>query len=550
MKICQTIRDNEEIFKRSSIYLLDNDIDRNFEFFVFVDAGNEENRPLFLKALRVALGFDKEEDQNVKNECKKEWETWFDNKEQPAPEFDILKWLKIAIEKYPYRLFVVISPDEWAQNGHNPITSNFWYDGKLPEEGWKLQKDDNEAFLTPAKDTRRWKKSKFLYKRICWISINEFKRGVPWGDNTTKRNYSAFPVLKDLFQNMDQNKARAEYFKLWLYLKWVKHVAIRIRELKEQKKLCLWFYQLHDISSQERRNPPYFPASLPKPFRTYEKSKFIQGCILDWTKMLIQTLKNNEEFKNYFNTSETMNFSFCVFRRHGHVLEYQEKNNKGWELTMDFDSNACIYGEFLTGILSYLIQFLDATSASGNSNIRSINFLLAITEQALMRIFVVDERVQENYLKFSKRDAGYILGQRVFISYLDEPDTYDQKKRPDNGIYASILSQDQPALRIYQNRNQNFEVIFQKDRLSSDCLIIHQGIFDKYGNETKADIQDKVLKWKEHIPFIIVTSGRGIPSNIARGVKFLPFSNLKSCLQGVRFEKLTLVKQLLSLKEI
>ncbi|RMF55073.1 MAG: hypothetical protein D6748_15670 [Calditrichaeota bacterium] len=548
MGICETIKEShEKLLRRISIYPLKNDEDRDFEFYVFVDAGNENRRPLFLKALRVALGFDEKETSQITKQCQDEWNELFNKKEkQPSPEFSVLNWVKIAIEQYPYRLFVVIDPNHWIQNQQNPLNLKFWYEGEISDECWKLHTDENESFLTFAEDTRKWVRSKFLYKRICWIEIEEFEKVVPWIQGAEDVEYYSFPDLQETFQNIEPTeKAKGEFFKLWLYLKWIQHVFIRIRDIQKQKRLCLWFYQLHDISSQEKRYPPYFPSSLPKPFRTVEGAKFIQGCVLDFEEMSFKIIENIEK---YFENEQNNSFVFCVFRRHGNVWELEDKK-EAWELIMDFDSDPVLYGEYLTGTLSYLTRFLDATSASGAYSLQSANFVFSIAEQALFRLFLIDERIQEKYIKFTKQDAGYVLGQRIFISYLDQPNIYDQKRKPDKAIYSCISSQDKPELKICKNGNKNFEVLFKGDAIFPDCLIIHQGILDKWYNENKISIQNKILEWKESIPFLIVTSGRGTPSNLPRGVKFIPFSNLETCLIGSRFEKITAMKQFFILKE-
>ena len=64
-------------------------------------------------------------------------------------------------------------------------------------------------------------------------------------------------------------------------------------------------------------------------------------------------------------------------------------------------------------------------------------------------------------------------------------------------------------------------------KLTLDALIIHQGILDE------AEISNYthfVIKLKDKVPFVIITSGRGRPPTLPYGIKFLPFSVIEGFL--------------------
>lgn len=168
------IKEKEKELKKHSIYMLDDDEhDRGFEFFVFIDSGDDKNRPYFLKELyNVAINGEVGKGFAVlghKDELKK----WLGINSNDDKRLTPLNWLKIAIERYPYRLFVVIDPGKWENNGKTPI--------------------ENENL------------HKFLKKRICWIDKKDF--------------YLA--------------NSNLEKMKTWLAGLWISHILKDIREYQD-----------------------------------------------------------------------------------------------------------------------------------------------------------------------------------------------------------------------------------------------------------------------------------------------------------------------------
>ncbi len=151
----------QQKLNKNSIFLLsyqneddEKKAERDFEFFVFVDPQKDEDRPDFLKVLYYYLIKDAFPDPKEKyiNELKN-WLKIDENNSLINP----LNWLKIAIERYPYRLFVVIDSKKWMVNGHSPLEDNFWL-----------------YSYSQRSKPEKWKRSQFLYKRICWVDRNAF----------------------------------------------------------------------------------------------------------------------------------------------------------------------------------------------------------------------------------------------------------------------------------------------------------------------------------------------------------------------------------------
>lgn len=106
---------------------------------------------------------------------------------------------------------------------------------------------------------------------------------------------------------------------------------------------------------------------------------------------------------------------------------------------------------------------------------------------------------------------------------------------------------DSPNMRVNVNVKQG-EVVCTLDslgggivlpapELQADLLIIHQGVLDKApkkfdANNTEVGQKELLAQLRKRFPFVIVSSGRGVPSNLLQEEKFLPFSLLQANLLG------------------
>ena len=199
-----------------------------------------------------------------------------------------------------------------------------------------------------------------------------------------------------------------------------------------------------------------------------------------------------------------------------------------------------------------------------------------LAESGLLRILVVDERMAEMCLNtvddIDARSIAYMLtrclgvsptiwhiafGAKVYIcthfGFCKEPqplyegylqkvnksyERYQQFVPP----YLSVQVGDQQIICKYwylDDGNIKYGVL--KD---IDMLIIHQGVIDGIRGVTVKGFLDKV---REHIPFVVVESGRGIPPNLPPDAKFLPFSILAHLIGGKRVAKYSLTQVVMGL---
>ena len=142
--ICKALHNQEDKLRQHSIYILSDDSDTDFDFYVLVSSvesplnnenfKNEKNE--FLKELFNFLAkannisYKNFADETHRNQLRE----WIGEGVEDK-DLTVLNWLKIAIEKYPYRLFVAVDNVEEYKNC----------------------------------------KSKFIKKRICWIDKESIK---------------------------------------------------------------------------------------------------------------------------------------------------------------------------------------------------------------------------------------------------------------------------------------------------------------------------------------------------------------------------------------
>jgi hypothetical protein len=173
--------EKKDELKQHSIFILPDDKETDYEFYVLVGDDKSDNE--FLKELFNFLNTsnNKFADYKHKEELKKWLGITDDNDRLLTP----LNWLKIAIERYPYRLFVAVdNPDEYKKASQ---------------------------------------KSKFLNQRICWIKREDLGRAF-----LNEKEFNLLEIKK--LDNNPTGKNLINELKpyqrgiLWLYYKWIEHI--------------------------------------------------------------------------------------------------------------------------------------------------------------------------------------------------------------------------------------------------------------------------------------------------------------------------------------
>ena len=502
-QVCETLRIRQDDLHKDSIYLLNTDEqDRDFEFFVLVDPGDEDARCEFLQELFQILIVD--ETQFYESAHKSKLQEWLGTSEEKDRDLTPLNWLKVKIEHYPYRLFVVIDPQQWQKNGQSVFEAGFWRQAPV-----------------------------FLKKRICWISKTDFQK------------------------KLEQVGDELERLRFWLMQQWLVHICSNLLGCEPNKSghLVLYFNQLYEGNDEFHR-----PTTLPSVLAIGIDQKQIEKRAEAFDKIYRLNLFEGRDIEKIDDDAIAPDDHILFFSRHRNFFELvdnsknkQQRSNR--RSTPVFSAGSfddykpqLIYSESLSGSLSHFLRIVMALERDHDTSSRF--FLLQLIEQSLLRIAIVDERIQEKYAQLDHGRAAGIFQSCLLVSYLGEPGRYGQKPRPMDRPFGKF------PVRIFQPQKSDgkdftipniarFELLWPERHRGIDAIIIHQGILDKW--KQGENYTRRMLALKDKIPFVIITSGRGIPSNLPQGIKFLPFSGLETCFVGNYFEKLTLVRQIFSL---
>lgn len=103
----RVIEKREAELRKHSIYLVSNFKKTfDYEYLVFVDPDDEEDRTPFLRELFNIISNGHNNKRFVDSKHLKELKKWIGAKDDNDKDLNPYNWIKIAIERYPYRLFV------------------------------------------------------------------------------------------------------------------------------------------------------------------------------------------------------------------------------------------------------------------------------------------------------------------------------------------------------------------------------------------------------------------------------------------------------------
>jgi hypothetical protein len=196
----------------------------------------------------------------------------------------------------------------------------------------------------------------------------------------------------------------------------------------------------------------------------------------------------------------------------------------------------------------------------------SEEMIYELAEAAILRVLVIDERVAERVHEKIKveedvlkkfYDPGNSETRRIQIArkakvYFCTHFSINDDKRP----LHNKAEGETPAVEVKMSVSQNdefsidsFEVIYGNSESNEnggifDIVIIHQGVLEEFVKKVLGSYsyEDFLKSLRKHIPHIIVTSGRGIPPNLPKSAKFIPFSLLEDYLLRGGIAKYNLVK--------
>lgn len=450
---------SEKELRNSSIFFLPSDGRADYEFFVLVDRGKDDN-PKFLNQLFEYL-------ENPDNK------DLLDNTDPDKGKLG----LKVLIERYPIRLFVV---------------------------------SDNEKLENL---------SGFLRKRICWIKKEEFGKAL-------KGEFSQ--IGAEWLNSVNLKLSSEEKFKLWLYWKWLNHLSVEWKGVRNGE-IALY------VGGGGKPRTVYFPITLPECLEPQLLQ--IPGGGKKNIQSIVETDENKLQEKSEASVLEIPPFVLVDLKElhkklsgsaaYKAIAYYYHKNMAAYspsELASKF-----LYSQGTSGAQTQFPFFSMAIGApNGVRDYNAFKTIFSLIENGLLRIGIVDERFVEWFDSLSGEEQREILWSGIIpITHILE-----ESKEPYGYTNSEYYKIKMKCGRIELGCKNNLKSCRRPSPLPSisslDILIIHQGILDKWKIE---DLHKKIIEWKEKIPIIVITSGRGKPSGLPMGEKFLPFANFSYIMQ-------------------
>ena len=183
-----------------------------------------------------------------------------------------------------------------------------------------------------------------------------------------------------------------------------------------------------------------------------------------------------------------------------------------------------IYRSGLSGSQSSFSQFQHLEYCDDKET--HLSMFAQLVENALMRVLIVDERVS-NFLSARPRVA---------------------EKLKDMHIEYAKTNIDWNKFNCYSGwKEKNYIVSLLCHKY--DVLIIHQGIIDKMLGDSCSlgNVENFLNKVKEIIPYAVITTGRGRPTNTPASARILPFPCIERYLFKEWPEKFLLINSVMNL---
>ena len=326
-------------------------------------------------------------------------------------------------------------------------------------------------------DGDHWKKyDTSLRKRVCLLDSKDYKKNLIDIYNDEKSKSGDVTPTEQAVQ--------------FLQKKWVEHLMKCRTGVKEEKSLTLFQYINDEEDASGAGEGIYVPNTTP--FRTTKKNG---------TQKKIQLLNGKDGYSLVFGRHWGL-----LERANGNLTDRANDKNRRKELPQ----GPFLYAESMSGNCSYF-SFAQHAFDGEDKHRRD---LLQLAEAALMRVVIIDERVQEGFIKV--REEKSLIGsaeQQVFIGYLQ--DTSQKTK----GGSSSVFDQKQPTGALVEKtgyvtvtigverqtvtgpqiclkrcpkwkyecnttnnyKDTDFGELWPNEGLfQPDILIIHQGILDKW----------------------------------------------------------------------
>ena len=237
-----------------------------------------------------------------------------------------------------------------------------------------------------------------------------------------------------------------------------------------------------------------------------------------------------------------------------------------------------VYHEPLSGTQSYLNALIQLSSKDPDKTAGADVLLEKLTENALLKICIADERMSK-FLRDHQTLRDTYNAENILV--IDEKwvenclnlakDPDEGNGHPDTGLCrppTDVLRRIRDYVRSHglstsgeldgawmARQIEGWQTpspsddFWQKGKVF-DILVLHQGLIDKWLGEaahSKSQIAIFLELLKQYVKYVVITTGRGTPANIPPGARVLPFPTLERTLFKMYPEKMVLVDTILNI---
>ena len=356
------------------------------------------------------------------------------------------------------------------------------------------------------------------------------------GENVLSKFLPKFPFRIFTKEFLDENKFKIE------------NSIGSSDEAIEEFKRKIWKVYLKNLFDKKNLSTIQIDLIL---FLQQAKSEFPTN---EWEKLKNQGIKEPSNLNLKVISIEDRDNSVCL---NSNLSLMYDRHAGGYKKIKKSDrDNIYFYESFDKNSHDFTSIFLKPESEE---------MIYELAEAAILRVLVIDERVAERaHEKIKVEDSlkkfygtGNSKPNRIQIArkakvYFCTHLSMNGDKRP----LHNKAEGETPSVEVKMSVSQNdefcidsFEVMYGNSKLKEnegtfDIVIIHQGVLEEFVKKVLGSYSyEEFLKaLRKHIQHIIVTSGRGIPPNLPKSAKFIPFSLLQDYLLRGGIAKYNLVK--------
>lgn len=260
-------------------------------------------------------------------------------------------------------------------------------------------------------------------------------------------------------------------------------------------------------------------VTLPENF-SMAKSPNSWDAPLYWVKAGISLLFTKNDNQRHSDGKVCL-----AFLRHYEFVPKDEKREKDEAYKKLLKNQDKLYLEPLSGSQSYLNAMKSLANNIEKDAASGYRFLSSLIETGLQRILIIDERMN----KFIQdHDDVELTFAHIGIS--------------------TMCDTSEDIIDLFNNYKTGESFPAKSPLLNNEIVIIHMGIIDKLlpNHESKDEVAKFISYLKRNLRYVIITTGRGTPSNIPDDARVLPFSVVESTMFKKYPEKLILVDNVMN----